>query len=334
MINVNKNLVFFSGLVLTASSLLFIIAQKLTPLLNHAVYYCQSFITTYIEPIPYFLSITPLVILFLLVAVSFLKFIVLSIKVIILRRKLHDKKIVHKNLFTLLTHLGLEQETIIIKSDKPFAYCLGIKSPKIYISTGIVAKLNQKELEAVLRHEQYHLENHDTFTMIIASVAYSLLPFFPLLGDFIKKYRIDREIKADTFAINKVGSQYPLVSALKKLLAFPSMKNVALASIADYDTLEPRIYFLLDKDYGRRLFRVKHLLITLFSTFLVGVVMVSPIYAEEVHHVDHDVVMLCTDGACMNSCKSEQNLNALPSTSSSKEQPIQKASHMYSPVKH
>lgn len=332
MINVNKNLFFFSGLVLAASSLLFIIAQKLAPLLDHAVYYCQSLITTYVAPIPYFLSIIPIVLLFLLIAISLIKFSALSFKVTVQRRRLHDKIIIRKSILILLSRLGLEQKTIIIHSETPFAYCLGIKSPKIYISTGIIAKLNRKELEAVLRHEQYHLENHDTFTMIIASVAYSLLPFFPLLGDFIKKYRIQREIQADTFAINKIGSQYPLISALRKLLAFPSLKRVEVAAIADHDTLEPRIYSLLDKRYTRRQFRIKHVAITIFSTFLLGAIIVNPIYAEEIHHVDHDVVMVCTDGACMNSCKSEKNLNTLPENSS-KEQTMPKASHLYSPNK-
>ncbi len=333
MININKNLVLFSGLVFAASGLLFAIAQKLSPLLDHAVYYCQSLITTYTAPIPYFLSIIPLVLLFLLVAISLIKFFTLSTKVTLLRRKLHGKKIISKKLLSLLKCLGLEKNTMIIHSEKPFAYCLGVKNPKIYISTGLIAKLNRKELEVVLRHEQYHLENHDTFTMIIASVAYSLLPFFPLLGDFIKKYRIEREIQADSFAINKIGSQYPLISALRKLLKFPSIKRVEIAAIADHDTLEPRIYSLLDKRYNRRQYRIKHLAITLLSTFLLGTIMISPIYAEEIHHVNHDVVMFCTDGACMNSCKSEKNLKAIPATSSSKDRSTQKASHMYSPVK-
>ena len=97
--------------------------------------------------------------------------------------------------------------------------------PKIYISTGLLSHLTKKELEAVLRHEQYHLENHDTFTMIVASVAHSLFPFFPLVSDLINKYRIDREIRADKFAVSKIGDQYPLVSVLKNFLHFQQLKR-------------------------------------------------------------------------------------------------------------
>jgi hypothetical protein len=168
--------------------------------------------------------------------------------------------------------------------------------------------------------------------MIVASVAHSLFPFFPLVSDLIKKYRIEREIAADKFAVSKIGDQDPLISALKKLLAFPTVGTTAVAAIADHDTLEPRIYSLVNKPYIRRQFRIRHLLITLFSSIVLATILVMPVHAKELHHEEHDVMMVCTDGQCMNSCTSEENLNKLyseiPSTKTN--EPV--SSQSYSPA--
>jgi beta-lactamase regulating signal transducer with metallopeptidase domain len=311
MIKINKNLVIFSGLLIFLATLLLFILQKLSPLIGHATYYCQSLINANMVPIPYYLSIIPVAFLSLILAVSFIKFFVLTVKIKFLESRLRGKITIESTVSVLIKGLGLMNKVVIIKSDKKFAFCLGVRNPKIYLSTGLVSQLSIKEVEAVLRHEQYHLENHDTFTMIIASVTHSLFPFFPLLGDLIKKYRIEREIAADKFAVENIGNSNHLVGALKKLLSFPTVETVALAAIADQDTLEPRIYSLINKQYTKRQFKFKSLLITMFSALLVGAVIAFPVHAKELHHEEHDVMMLCTDGECMNSCTSEENLNKL-----------------------
>ncbi|HLD01552.1 MAG TPA: M56 family metallopeptidase [Patescibacteria group bacterium] len=312
MIRINKNIILFSGLLLLLGTLLLFTFQKFSPLIGHVIYYCQSLlIETNMVPIPYYLSIIPFAFLIIILTISVLKFFALSIKVQFLKFKLRGNAILDHNVNKLIKRLGLQNKAILVQSEKQFAFCLGVRVPKIYFSTGLVALLSTKELEAVLRHEQYHLENHDTFTMIVASVAHSLFPFFPLVGDLIKKYRIEREIQADKFAVARIGDESSLISALKKLLAFPTIETVAVAAIADQDTLELRIHSLVNKPYIRRQFRVRHLLTTLFSSVVIATILVVPVHAKELHHQEHDVMMLCTDGACMNSCTSKKNLNKL-----------------------
>src|SRR3989344_9440419 len=267
MIRINKNIALFSGLFLLLGTLLLFTLQKFSPLIGHVTYYCQSLLVdATMIPVPYYLSIIPVAFLFFILTSSFIKFFILNIQVQFLKFKLRGNAILDQNVNKLTKRLGLQNKAILVRSEKQFAFCLGVRTPKIYFSTGLVAQLSIKELEAVLRHEQYHLENHDTFTMVVASVAHSLFLFFPLVGDLINKYRIEREISADSFAVSRVGSVYPLASALRKFLAFPTIENLALSAIADKDTLEPRIYSLINKSYNRRHFRLKHLLITTFSS--------------------------------------------------------------------
>lgn len=332
MIRINKDLSIFFLILFSLAGLLLLVAERLSPLVNHAAYYCQSFINTHMIPIPYYVSIIPVFLLFLIVLFSFLKLLALTVKTQYLKHSLKDKVTIDRNINKLIRKLNLSKKVVIISSQEKFAYCLGIMNSSIYLSTGLIAELTLSEIEAVLRHEQYHLERHDTFTMMVASVAYSLFPFFPLLGDLIKKYRIEREILADNFAIQHLGNSKPLISALTKLLITPQTKTVALAAIADSDTLEPRILSLMNKPYSKRQFRLKHVFATLLSAFIIGFLLMSPVHAKEIHHEAHDVIMFCTDGRCMNSCMSESNLDKLyseiPSSSNNDTAP------MYSSMSH
>ncbi|CAN5140368.1 hypothetical protein BH11PAT1_BH11PAT1_5810 [soil metagenome] len=334
MIRINKNLALFAGLFLLLGTFLLFTLQKFSPLIGHVTYYCQSvLVNTHMTPIPYFLSIIPFLFLFIILSISIFKFVVLSIKIKFLKGSLVNKSATDYKISKLLHRLGLKENVVLVDSSKPFAFCLGVRNPKIYFSTGLRAQLSINELEAVLRHEQYHLENHDTFIMILASVGHSFFPFFPLVSDLIKKYRIEREIEADKFAVSRIGDQYSLISALKKLLAFPTVETVGLAAIADQDTLEPRICSLVNKPYYYQNFQLRHLFVTIISSLILATIVVTPVHAKEIHHKEHDVMMLCTDGSCMSSCLSQKNLNKLYS-----EMPVTKimlsenASHVSHPA--
>ncbi|GIW61670.1 MAG: hypothetical protein KatS3mg089_0522 [Patescibacteria group bacterium] len=309
MVKINKNLALFGGLLLFLGTLLAFILKKIFPFIDHVSYYCQTLLNSQMNPIPYYLSIIPILGLFLILAIAIFKFLILIAKVEYLKHTLKVKITVKKSISNLIKDLNLEEKTIVIKTNEKFAYCLGIKSPKIYISTGIISRLSQKELEAVLRHEQYHIENHDTFTMIIASVVHSLFPFFPILDDLIKKYRIEREIRADKFAIQHLGESSALISALKKLLTFPTTGNTLMTAIADQDTLEPRIFSLIKRKDVKYPFRLRNIFITIFSSLVIFVFTVSPVQAQEIHHDEHDLLLICTNTSCMNSCINNDNLD-------------------------
>lgn len=263
-------------------------------------------------PIPYYVNLAPLFLLCFIVLASFTKFFFLIFKAQTLKQSLvHDIVVNPTMLEKLINNWGISKQTYVIKSRKKFAFCLGIRKPKIYISTSLISQLSSSEVEAVLLHEKYHIRKHDTFTMIIATFADSIFPFFPLLGDLTQSYRIHREIEADKFAVNQVGDKGPLISALKKLLLHPSAKIVTVLAIAEQNTLEPRIYSLLNKQYPNKLFRFGNLIITIVSSLLVTAILVFPVHATEIHSDMHDVVMVCTDGVCANSCASEKSLNRL-----------------------
>ncbi|OGE17966.1 hypothetical protein A2769_02015 [Candidatus Daviesbacteria bacterium RIFCSPHIGHO2_01_FULL_37_27] len=306
MIRINKNLIAFAGLISLLGVSTLIVLQKLIPFAKHTSYYCQSLVNSFSMPISHYVGAIPFVLLFIFSAVAAIKLFIILIKAQFLKRNLIKKSRTDPSFSALLEKLQLTNKTYLVESNKQFAFCLGIRTPKIYISTALTSLLSIQEVEVVLRHERYHLENRDSLTMIIASIGESLLPFFPLLSDFLHNYRIEREIKADQEAILGLGDEKPLIAVLKKMLRTPSVAMVSVAAIADQDTLEPRILKLIKKETHFKKFKVKHVVVSVFSAFVMGAIVLSPVQAFEVHHQGQDVMMICPHGSlCMNACKQE-----------------------------
>lgn len=306
MIGINKNLFVFTGLIFLLGISFLVFLQKLSPLIYHTTYYCQSFINSLSLPIPYYFGIIPFLLFFVFFLIATIKLVVIYGKVQLSRKRLLRNCRSNTSFNTLLGKLKLEKKTYLIEDKKLFAFCLGIRNPKIYISTSLVDILTPEELETVLRHEQYHLNNRDTLIMLIASVGESLLPFFPLISDFLRNYRIEREIKADADAIQGFGDEEPLISALRKLLTTPSIATVTVSAIADQDTLEPRIRALVKKETHFKRFKAKHIFISIFSVLVMSLITLAPVKAFEIHHEGKNAMMICTNNAeCLNSCKQE-----------------------------
>ena len=310
MIRINKNLIIFAGLILLLGTSSLVFLQKLSPLLSHTIYYCQSIINSLTMPIPYYLGAIPFLLFFIFVLIATVKLLIVYVKVQFLRKKLTRQFKFNTGFNKLLIKLHLTDKTYLIENEKQFAFCLGVRHPKIYVSTGLLDSVTLQEAEAVLRHERYHLRNRDTLTMLIASIGQSLFPFFPLISDFLRNYRVEREIKADAEAIQGQASEKPLVSILKKLLAMPSVAMMTHAAIADHDTLEPRIRALVGKDFRFRTFKLKHVFISLFSVFVMSIITLAPVQAVEIHHQGEDAMMICPQNdKCLNACKREYSTN-------------------------
>lgn len=310
MIVINRNLIAFITLISFLGLSILIVLQKLIPFVKHTGYYCQSLANSITIPVSHFIGAVPFAIFFLFLTVAVIRLLVVIIKSEILKKNLIRNDLSDKRFLNLLKKLKLDDKANLIKSDKQFAFCLGLRNSRIYISTSLVKMLTLREVEAVLRHERYHLYNRDTFIMLVASIGKILLPFFPLISDFLSNYRIEREIKADKEAVQGLGSKKPLVTALKKLLMHPSIPATSIAAIADRDTLEPRILALIKHSNYFRKFKIKNVVISAFSVIIIGFIALTPVQAFEIHEQEGEVMMICTQGnSCINSCKSEHSFN-------------------------
>ncbi len=141
----------------------------------------------------------------------------------------------------------------VVKTSMPNAFATGRnqKNAVVAVTTGIMARLDNNELEAVLAHELTHVKNRDMMVMTVATFLSSMaqilvqwLPFFGggsrdrdsgsnfivlilvslvvwivsiILISMLSRYR---EFAADRGAAIMTGQPSHLVSALKKISGF------------------------------------------------------------------------------------------------------------------
>lgn len=312
MIKIHKEFLIFVAIAIGLGVVTSIGLQKFSPLFLHpTIYYCQKFIHSFSTKVP---SITGILL------VSILLVFVLSIigKLLWQARKIHvyRKKLIAKTssslvLHTLLKKLAIQKDTFLVDDIEPFAFCFGIRHPKIYVSTALLALMNEQEIEAILLHESYHLRQRDTVTMLIASVLQSLFFFFPLFSDMLHNYRIEQEVKADQSAVNFFGTPHILISALTKLITVPTKPALALSAIADEDTLEARIHALGNTDVYRKKFHLKHIALSLVSVVILFGIIFAPLQVEAItmQNMDEQATMVCPYGhECASWCRDHKTV--------------------------
>ncbi len=109
---------------------------------------------------------------------------------------------------------GIGQRITFIASDQPFAFCVGLWRPQVWVSAGLLDRLDNDELIAVLRHEAHHLHRRDPLRLLVVRALRDALFFLPVVRDLSWWYEVEQEICADQAA----GEVLPLASALHKLL--------------------------------------------------------------------------------------------------------------------
>jgi heat shock protein HtpX len=160
----------------------------------------------------------------------------------------------HQIVSRLCANVDLPMPKIaIVKTSMPNAFATGRnqKNAVVAVTTGIMERLDNNELEAVLAHELTHVKNRDMMVMTIAtflsSMAQILVQWLPLFGggsrdrdsssNFIVVFLVSlvvwivsfilirtlsryREFAADRGSAIMTGQPSHLVSALKKISGF------------------------------------------------------------------------------------------------------------------
>lgn len=324
----NNYLWIFLGIFVVLGTLSYNACSKYIPFfLHNTVYYCRQLLQS-VSPQPLQLNLKSftlwgIIALALYIAIR----IFLTVyRIVQQHRSLEQKATNNGDTLAIIEKLHLHNKVQVIRDKRIGAFCFGLTSPKIYISTQMISIATPDEIEAVLRHEKYHLENNDTLVMLFAVFTESLFPFFPLLSDFISHYQTHRELQADKSAILAMeqGKDH-LRSILTKLLRYDIYPAYVTApSFVDAHTLETRIRTLIKEAAVSPSLSVKNVLVSLVSVMILGGLAMAPVQAIEYHYSGQDAVMACinSDKNCSNAC--QQNSAASESSPQS--------SRLYSPV--
>lgn len=118
----------------------------------------------------------------------------------------------------LLERHGLEDRVLVVDDIRHLALTVGLLAPRIIISTGLLQALAEDELEAVLLHEQSHLQHRDPLYLLLSRTLAGAFFFLPAGRTFCQRHEAAVELAADQYVIARQGGALSLSSALVKLL--------------------------------------------------------------------------------------------------------------------
>jgi Zn-dependent protease with chaperone function len=91
---------------------------------------------------------------------------------------------------------------LVIDDERPQAFCAGLFNPRVYVSSGAVASLDETALDAVIAHEAHHARRRDPLRVAIGRVLARALFFVPGLAELARRQQNLAELGADESAMN------------------------------------------------------------------------------------------------------------------------------------
>lgn len=304
----NKFIYVLLGFGVFMSFMLGIIFRKYTLLFFHqSVYLCQGIFNALPIRLPENIGETGVLMLMAMFLFLVIKLVATWIKSLRILKRLDISSVRNVTVERLSKKLDLRKKILVCQNDDPLAFCFGFSHPKIYLSTGLIKILTKTEIEAVLRHEKYHLNHKDALVGFFATITQSLFPFFPIITDIFRYVRIQNEIAADKSAVIAMRSSGPLISVLRKIVAYEPIKPFALTvSLAEWDSLEIRIKKLINIEVDNRNMHTGNVLISLFSLLILSAIVLTPVRAVEFHDKNKDFMVLCgLNQTCKNTCETQ-----------------------------
>ena len=147
----------------------------------------------------------------------------------------------------LAQSVRLDGRIDVIADETRYSFTYGLTCPRVAISTGLIGRVTPVELEAVLRHERYHLRTNDTIKLVIARAATKAFFFLPAIGHLTGRYLTGRELAADRAAIRALDER-ALAGALAATMAGPQWADLDATAALAGGTLDRR---LLQLETGR-----------------------------------------------------------------------------------
>lgn len=144
----------------------------------------------------------------------------------------------------LLADSGLSPFVTVLATEVPLAFCYGLLRPRICVSTGLAEALTDRELKAVLLHEDHHRRHHDPLRGLFAESWAAMFFFLPVAAELRDLFLTTTELEADRRAARMMGRP-ALAGALHKIISHPQAVRLAVPGIAGLSATEARIAELL-----------------------------------------------------------------------------------------
>jgi Zn-dependent protease with chaperone function len=93
-----------------------------------------------------------------------------------------------------------------VNDHRPQAFCAGYLRPRIYLSSGALQLLSERQLGAVVAHEWHHLRRRDPMRILLARLLADSIFFMPVLRRLSERYGRLSELAADETAVREAGA--------------------------------------------------------------------------------------------------------------------------------
>jgi Zn-dependent protease with chaperone function len=104
----------------------------------------------------------------------------------------------------------------VLGDPRPLAFCSGLRRPRVYVTSGALARLAPDELRAVVEHEAHHARRRDPLRLLVAQ---TLADAFAIraLRDLPDRQHTTADLAADAAAVAAAGTARPLAAAMLRL---------------------------------------------------------------------------------------------------------------------
>jgi len=175
--------------------------------------------------------------------------------------------------------LGMAGRIDVVADRRAFSFCYWFIRPRVCLSTGLLARLEGDELDAVLLHERSHLLRRDPLRLVIARYFAAGLYVVPVVEELVEYYTLEKELEADQDAVHALGDVGPLARALYKVLPDADQLELGLLTpVGALSATEARIDQLID---GRALpLRVRPVSVALSGGAILGAAVLALVQAN------------------------------------------------------
>jgi len=190
-----------------------------------------------------------------------------------LSRNIWETEKLPEKLLSILQKQRLEDVPISISNGRTTAYTIGLLKPRIVVSLSLIRKASDKQLEAVVLHEFYHLKNRHLLWLFISRLVSSLFFFVPLIEYLAQQLKTEFELTADYFVVSKQKTRDHLCSSLALNLQY------AGSIIPHFTTspIEKRVESLLSHKVSLDKISTMRFSLSLFSiAVMIGLAFIQP----------------------------------------------------------
>jgi Zn-dependent protease with chaperone function len=143
---------------------------------------------------------------------------------------------------------SLKTEIIVVRDEAFVALAIGMRRPKIVVSTAVLDIFSDDEVKAILLHEWHHCRNRDNSKMFLTTLLVEAFGYWPIMKPIFRYYQTWTELLADRFTIRQMGTELHLASVLLKLSKLGGMQQHAAAVHFATTTMHYRIMQVLEPD--------------------------------------------------------------------------------------